>query len=51
MVELSFENTKEIFHDTVIVAIAFSGHALANPFVLQHLLVGSHLVLPALIGV
>jgi len=51
MVELGLENSKEVLHDTVIITIALSGHTLADTFVFQHLLVGSHLVLPPLIRV
>ena len=49
VVELSLENTKEVFHDTIVVTITLSGHALLDAFIFEHLLVGSHLVLPALV--
>ena len=51
VVELRLENAKKVLHNTVVVAISFPGHTLANAFVFQHLSVRSHLVLPTLIRV
>ena len=34
MEKLGLEYTEEILHNTVIVTIAFSGHALPDPFIL-----------------
>lgn len=33
VVKLRLENAEEILHDTVVVAISLSRHALANSFV------------------
>lgn len=30
IIELSLENAKEVFHDTIVIAISFSGHTLLN---------------------
>jgi hypothetical protein len=47
--ELCFENTEEILNDTVVITVSLSGHTLADAFVLEHLLVAFHLILPALV--
>jgi len=49
VIKLRLENTKEVFHDTVVIAVSFSGHALPDAFVFEHLLVDPHLILPALV--
>ena len=50
-IDLSFQNTKEVFHRCVVVAVAFSGHALKDVVFFQHGLIGGHLLAPAAIGV
>ena len=45
------QKPKEIFHHSIIKAVAFSAHALNDPIVLKQLLVVLVLVLPALIRV
>ena len=49
MIKLRFEDAKEVLDDTVVVTIALSGHTLPDALVLEHLLVDSHLILPALV--
>ena len=51
VIELRLENAKEVFHDTIVIAISLSRHALPDALVFEHLLIGSHLILPALIRV
>ena len=47
MIELGFKDTKKVLNNTIVITIAFSGHALADTFIFKHLLVRTHLVLPA----
>jgi len=47
--ELGFENAKEVFDNAVIITVPFSGHALPDAFIPEHLLVDFHLILPALV--
>ena len=49
MEELCFEDAEEVLHDAVIITISLSGHTLLDAFISEHLLVDSHLVLPALV--
>jgi hypothetical protein len=49
VIELSLEDTKKVLNNAIVITIAFSGHALADTFIFKHLLVRTHLVLPALI--
>jgi len=47
--ELCLEQTKEALNHAVVVTIAFPGHALGDAILLEHALIGSHLVVPALV--
>jgi len=49
VIELGLENTKKVLNNAVVITVAFSGHALPDTFVFKHLLVRTHLILPALI--
>ena len=51
VVDFSFQHTEEVFHGCVVVAVAFSGHALEDVMFFQHGLIGGHLVSPTAIGV
>ena len=41
---------KEVFHDSIIQAVAFPTHTLLNSFLTKHTLVLFMLVLPTLVG-
>ena len=47
--ELGLEQTEEVLDHAVIITIAFSGHALGDALLLEHSLIGFHLVLPSLV--
>ena len=49
--QLRFEQTKEVFHDSIIQAVPFAAHTLADAFGFQHPLILFVLVLPSLIRV
>ena len=49
MIEFGFENAKEIFNHSVVIAIFVSRHALSDPFITERFLVERHLVLPPLV--
>ena len=51
VVDFSFQYTEEVFHGCVVVAVAFSRHALKDVMFFQHGLIGGHLVAPPAIGV
>ena len=51
IVDFSFQDTEKVFHGCVVVAVAFSGHALKDVVFFQHGLIGGHLLAPAAIGV
>ena len=51
IVDFSFQYTEEVFHGCVVVAVAFSRHALEDVVFFQHGLIGGHLVAPPAIGV
>ena len=51
IVDFSLQDTEEVFHGCVVVAVAFSGHALEDVVFFQHGLIGGHLIAPAAIGV
>ena len=51
VVDFSFQDAEEVFHGCVVVAVAFSRHALEDVVFFQHDLIGGHLVAPAAIGV
>ena len=50
-INFSFQYAKDVFHGCVVVAVAFSGHALEDVVFFQHGLIGGHLVAPPTIGV
>ena len=50
-IDFSFQYAEEVFHGCVVVAVAFSRHALKDVVFFQHGLIGGHLVAPAAIGV
>ena len=47
--ELGLEYAKEVLDHTIVITIAFSGHALPDAFIFEHLLIRSHLVMPSLV--
>lgn len=36
MKELGFQQTKKVFNHTIVITVAFSGHALPDPFIASH---------------
>ncbi len=51
VIDFSFQDAEEVFHGCVVVAVAFSRHALKDVVFFQHGLIGGHLAAPATIGV
>ena len=51
IVDFSFQYAEEVFHGCVVVAVAFSRHALEDVVFFQRGLIGGHLVALAAIGV
>ena len=49
--QLAFQQAKEILNDSIIQAVTFPAHALADALITKHSLILLVLVLPALIGV
>jgi len=49
IVELGFEHAKKVLDHRVVVRIAFSGHALPDPFFPECLLIQWHPVVPSLV--
>ena len=48
--QLTFEQPEEIFYHSIIQTVSLVAHALANTFLLEHLLVLFVLLLPVLVG-
>jgi len=47
--ELGLEQAEEVFDHTVVVTIAFPGHALGDAILFEYPLIAFHLILPTLV--